>query len=179
MPDEKLMRRLEKILALAERGVGGEKETATRMLQKLLDKHGMTYEDIGVDLQKDEHLKYGREPFSKLLMIQVALSVCGESRGIYTSKGLRCGIIVKLSPHEKIEIELKFNLYKASLKEQLELTFSAFIHKHNLFDCEASDDEDHEEEPELSPEESAKIKRMAAMMMVMPFVDINPALEKL
>jgi len=177
MPDEKLMRRLEKILALAERGVGGEKETATRMLQNLLDKHGMTHEDLGVDLQKEERLKYGREPFSKQLLVQIVLSVCGRSRGIYTSNRLRYGIIVELSPHEKIEVELRYNLYRPSLKEQIDLAFSAFIHKHNLFDCEDSDDDD--EEPEQSPEERAKIKRMVAMMMVMPFVDINPALEKL
>lgn len=42
MNDENVKARIRKLLALAERGVGGEKETANRMLNKMLDRHGMT-----------------------------------------------------------------------------------------------------------------------------------------
>lgn len=39
--DEKTQTRIRKLQALAERGVGGEKETAARKLQELLKKNGI------------------------------------------------------------------------------------------------------------------------------------------
>lgn len=39
--EEKTMQRIRKLQALAERGVGGEKETAEKMLRKLLKKNGI------------------------------------------------------------------------------------------------------------------------------------------
>lgn len=45
-----LLDKLLKLKALADRGEGGEKETAARMLSKMLDRHGLKMED----LEKDE-----------------------------------------------------------------------------------------------------------------------------
>lgn len=39
--DDKVKAKLRKLIALAERGIGGEKENASRVLQKLLDRHGL------------------------------------------------------------------------------------------------------------------------------------------
>nr|DAU15145.1 MAG TPA: Protein of unknown function (DUF2786) [Caudoviricetes sp.] len=39
---EKTIARIKKLQALAERGVGGEKETAQRMLDKMLKENGIT-----------------------------------------------------------------------------------------------------------------------------------------
>jgi hypothetical protein len=40
--EEKTKQRIKKLQALAERGVGGEKDTAEKMLQKLLKKNGIS-----------------------------------------------------------------------------------------------------------------------------------------
>lgn len=40
--DEKTIQRIKKLQALAERGVGGEKTTAEKMLQKMLEKNGIS-----------------------------------------------------------------------------------------------------------------------------------------
>ncbi len=40
--EEKTIQRIKKLQALAERGVGGEKETAAKMLQRLLEKNGIS-----------------------------------------------------------------------------------------------------------------------------------------
>lgn len=48
--DEKTVERIKKLKALAERGVGGEKETAEKMLQRLLKKNGIsTLEELEED----------------------------------------------------------------------------------------------------------------------------------
>ena len=39
--DEKTIQRIKKLQALAERGVGGEKDTAERMLQKMLERNSI------------------------------------------------------------------------------------------------------------------------------------------
>ena len=39
--DEKTIQRIKKLQTLAERGVGGEKDTAEKMLQKMLEKNGI------------------------------------------------------------------------------------------------------------------------------------------
>lgn len=48
--EEKTIQRIKKLQALAERGVGGEKETAAKMLQRLLEKNGIsTLEELEED----------------------------------------------------------------------------------------------------------------------------------
>ena len=40
--EEKTIERIKKLQALAERGVGGEKETAQKMLNRMLEKNGIS-----------------------------------------------------------------------------------------------------------------------------------------
>ena len=49
--DEKTIQRIKKLQALVERGVGGEKDTAERMLQKMLKRNGIKSLD---ELQSEE-----------------------------------------------------------------------------------------------------------------------------
>lgn len=49
--DEKTVQRIKKLQALAERGVGGEKTTAEKMLKKMLEKNGISSLD---ELEEDE-----------------------------------------------------------------------------------------------------------------------------
>ena len=44
--EEKTKERLKKLQALAERGVGGEKETAQRKLEQLLKANSLTLDDL-------------------------------------------------------------------------------------------------------------------------------------
>ena len=43
---EELLKRLERVKALAERGVGGEKENAEALLKRLMEKYDISDEDI-------------------------------------------------------------------------------------------------------------------------------------
>ena len=45
---EELLKRLERVKALAERGVGGEKENAEALLKRLMEKYDISDEDIVV-----------------------------------------------------------------------------------------------------------------------------------
>lgn len=171
--DKKLERRLHKLLALAERGVDGEKETATRMLNNLLSKHGLTVDDLGGEHREFHWLKYGKGPFAKKLMSQIMRSVAHDGSA-FTSPGWPRAIGGELTQAEAVEVELKFSVYKRSFNDELELFYSAFIHKHRIFP-EPSGDEDSAD-TELSDEERARLKRMFSWMETMNSVDVHRAL---
>ena len=57
--EEKTIQRIKKLQALAERGVGGEKETAAKMLQRLLEKNGISTLE-GLEKDEEEYRDYTR-----------------------------------------------------------------------------------------------------------------------
>ena len=60
--DDKKKQLLNKLKALAERGVGGEKETAQRKLQELMEKYEIDENDLSDDKKrKNINLKYKNE----------------------------------------------------------------------------------------------------------------------
>lgn len=58
---------LKKLQALAERGVGGERETAERKLKELIKKYGIEEEELNEDKIIDFDFKYHSEWEKKLL----------------------------------------------------------------------------------------------------------------
>lgn len=72
--DEKTIQRIKKLQALAERGVGGEKDTAAKMLQKMLEKNGISSLDE-LESEKYEYtlFSYRGKHEIKLLTITVLL----------------------------------------------------------------------------------------------------------
>lgn len=175
MDNDKLQKRIQKLLALAERGVGGEKANAQRMLEKLLEKHNISLDDLTGDDRKECMIKYGGKVIYKRLVCQIIWKVFPEA-DIYKVKGYNSEVFTKLTDFEKAEVEMQLSIYKSAWEKELEETFVAFIHRHNLQTGSESDDD---EDIELSDEERAKYKRIAAKMMTMNHVSINPALSKL
>lgn len=74
---ERITDKLKKLLALAERGCGGEAENARRLLEEHLRKYGMTLEDICENKTSRRTFKY-RNKEERTIIIQVFLSVLGS-----------------------------------------------------------------------------------------------------
>ena len=70
--DDKKKQLLNKLKALAERGVGGEKETAQRKLQELMEKYEIDENDLSDDKKEKYQFKYKNE-FEKKLIKQIEL----------------------------------------------------------------------------------------------------------
>lgn len=58
MTKEQVRRKLKALKALAERGVGGEKETAKRLYEELKKKYGTPKETVAVAEEKDRISKF-------------------------------------------------------------------------------------------------------------------------
>lgn len=130
--DEKLKERLQKLQNLAERGVGGEKETAEKKLQKLLAENNLTE----VDLQEDKvnyYLFSFKESMKKRLLYQIIYKVVGTEVKLYHTKGTRNKVGTYCTAAEKLEIDLDFEFYSNILDQEFEIFMSAFITKQDLF----------------------------------------------
>jgi hypothetical protein len=132
MEKAKIIERLKKIQELAERGVGGEKESAMRMYQELKAKYSIEEEDIKTDEIKKRWFPY-EDNLESDLLTQIFYKVTGSARYfIPADKGDKtCGCMC--TEVEAAEIELLFAFYNAQLKEELNAFMLAFRSKNYLF----------------------------------------------
>lgn len=179
--NDKLMRRIAKILALAERGEAGEKDTAQAMLANILKKHGLTLDDI----EDKPARKWVEVTFSgaheKKLMFQIVRKVT-QATGALSYKFLkktRSRVYVELSPAEHVEVEFMFEVMKKALADEFDKVLTAFIHTNQLYgpSAKSDDDDDDEDEPELTHEQRARQRQIAHMAMGMSKVDVRKAIK--
>ena len=137
--DEKTIQRIKKLQVLAERGVGGEKDTAEKMLQKMLKKNGIRSLD---ELQSEESeytlFSYNGKHERKLLVqcIYKVMTAAGDRR-YYRSKGKRQKLGIYCTKAQKLEIEMEFEFYRNVFYEELDIFMSAFINAQGIFPADA------------------------------------------
>ena len=137
--DDKLIQRIKKLQALAERGVGGEKETAERMLQRMLEKNGIhSLEELETDKYEYTLFSYKGEHELTLLQqcIYKVLTNAGD-RSCYRTRGTRQKIGIYCTKAQKIEIELEFEFYRNLFYEELKTFVTAFIQAQGIFPPDA------------------------------------------
>lgn len=153
---------LKKIRALAERGVGGEAENAEEILRRLMEKYGVSEEELDEAERRRHDFEYhGKE--QETLLRQVVYKVTGgyaynlvyraSGRRVKTRLGADC------TAAEKVEIEFLFDFYTRLWERERAAFLSAFIQKHRIFAIR-----DDIEPQEVSREELLK---MQALMLGM------------
>lgn len=126
---------LEKLKALAQRGVGGEKENAELLLKKLMKKYNISDEELerdSIDLYK---IIIPRHFMMRKLASQVAYSVIGndDTKGIYFSGNKNKIFYFKGTQSEFLEFEAKYKFYSNWLKKDLDIFYIAFLQKNEIF----------------------------------------------
>ncbi|HBP6689769.1 TPA: DUF2786 domain-containing protein [Pseudomonas aeruginosa] len=155
--DEKAHAKLRKLQALAERGFGGEKVNAQRMLEKLLARHGLTLCDLA-DERREIRWFPAPTKFEARLAFQILAKVCNtDDPSAYRSKQRPKQVGVEVTPSEAIEFELHYDILREALEEHFHDAFSAFVQANRLFSNIPSDGV----EPQLS-ERDFRVMSMAA-----------------
>lgn len=170
---EKQKALLRKLKALAERGVGGEKEGAERKLKQLMAKYGVDQLELEEDRVSRYEIKY-RGAFEQRLLSQIIYRARNDKEGQYFHRhgpGSKSILIVECTKAQEIQIRIEFEFYRDLLKEEQEILFEAFIQKHRIF----GDSEAEEEIPTL--EEMERLERMWAMMAGLQEKSFTPLLE--
>lgn len=140
--------KLRKLLALAEQGIGGEKLHARSTLEKLMKKHGVTFDDLVSEQKTLQWFKPGKHPLERKLLYQVIAAVCGKLES-YTSKALKDQIGHYVTRSEQLEINLRYPIYLAAFQEELEICYTAFVHKNDIFNSDAPSSNSKRSEEEL------------------------------
>ena len=163
---------LQKLKALAERGEGGEKKNAAALLEKLMNKYGISEEDLKAERERDYFFPYHQETERRLL-IQIIYAVTGKAAsgtvGTYTNRK-RKKMSVSCTVAEKLEIEAYYSFYGEAMRKELETFYHAFAMKNNLFPSpEKIKDRERDEYTEEEIERAMKAAQMAGGMDVHTF----------
>lgn len=169
--------RMKKILALARRGVGGEKVTAEAMLAKLLDKYGMTVEDLeGEQHAIERHWFTYRTEIERKLLVQIVANVLNSSAITRWKRRGKRMIGFDLTAFQHAEVDVRYEAYRKPLQKELEKAtsriYSAFVQANDL-GVDRSDDDDHPR-PEVDMDE---LMAIMALMRTMKPTPVHRQLE--
>lgn len=178
MPNtERIKEKLRKLLELARQGVGGEKDNAQSILDKLLTKHGLTLDDLDPDVAPVEscEFRFG-DKWEYDLLIQVIYLVLQTQTIFYREERRNSKkFCIKATKARKLEIDLAYNLYREALKKEQQRLFVAFIHKNRIFGPGADkDDTDVSSKQSEMPKED--VAAIIAMMGAIKTTHVRKAL---
>lgn len=169
---ERIIETARKLLALAEQGATeGEKEAARGRLDALLEKHGLTLDDLSEE--KREWVKFMvKDEFEFEILFQCIFKVLNTKKVQYLRKKKNKSLQVQLTPAEHTDVKTLFAYYRAVWEEEVADFLIAFMSKHRLYsESSASDTEE-------SPMDYMRLKKLKAMMQGMRELP-NPLLKQL
>jgi len=155
---ETIRAKLRKIAALAERGVGGERDNAKGLLDRLLARHGLTMEDLYPKGDVEYHEFVCANQRERTILVQCvakAMGLCEVTFWRVRHKPKRIGI--KCGRIDFIEIEHMYRHFRKLLREEEKRLVDAFICRHELY---GPSDGQSGAEP-LSYEEYMALRRLA------------------
>lgn len=124
---------MEKLYELAQRGVGGEKETAQKKLDKLIESSGISLSELKKEEPKYYTFSY-TYPYKLKLLGQCIYKVVGAANyQVYKSKGTRNKLGVYCTPSQKLEIELEYEYYSNLFDIEVDSLLDAFISKQDIY----------------------------------------------
>ena len=120
-----------KLKELADKGTGGERVNAQQQLQRLMEKHGFTIDDI--EGEKIDLRRFTVPQSSQRLFQQVACTVLGNDFEMFGVNGKSDVVVIKTTVSLAIELESKFEFYHKYWLDEMEDFFSAFVSLNNLY----------------------------------------------
>lgn len=176
---DRIIDKLKKLLALAERGERGEADNARRLLEAELRRHGLTLEDICDDNKKKRIFKYNSNE-ERTLLIQVLVNYLGSKSDAFcdsTYNKYQKKVYIALSDIEYIDISNMYDFFKAQYRKErkrlLHDMIQAFVQKHSLFDITPQERPDYDREIDWD-----ELKRILALSSTMEDVTFRKQLTK-
>jgi hypothetical protein len=164
---ESIKDKLKKLLALSQRGEGGEAANAKRLLENMCERYNIALEDLLENKKKFYRFKPGKAIYEKLFWSCVFKNITDDEA--HHTTYTKCGnvIIILLTAYQYAEITNLFEWHKKNMADELKKTedafFDAYRYKHNLFLRESLDDQKEDNAP-LTDEELEKLKIMTGLV---------------
>lgn len=150
-----------KIKALADGTTfEGERESALEHLHRLMEKHGITEQDLNDDVVTTHEFKF-RNARERILLLQVLYKVFDNTSWTsysYSKNGRKVSntVGVDCTKAQKLEVDFLYDFYKRLYRKEEDLFFTAFVNKHNLFGSKPTGGKSKE----LSREEARRLAQM-------------------
>lgn len=160
-----------KLKALADRGIGGEKINAEIQLLKLMQRYGITIEEIEGDQLEARYFKVPKD--GRKLFHQICATVIDRKFDIYLDRTKKGSMLLEVTASEAIEIECKFEFYYTALIKELDVFYSAFIAANNLYPKNAKEIDIET----LSEDELKRIKKARIMARGIDSKTFNKQIE--
>lgn len=172
--DNKIRERIRKLYKLVEQDVGGEKENAQKILDKLLAKHGITLSEIIDDDHEEEFVIKFKGVFEKRLLTQIIGKIRNRKTLGYFNKDKLHFDATKM---EYAEILTLFSVYKNALLREFEDLFTAFIHRQDIFPATKDNEQEKKDDRPKTPKERERLRKLASIMSTMDEVNVYEAIE--
>lgn len=173
--EDRIKAKMRKLLELVRQGVGGERENAQSMLEKLLKKHDLTLEDL--DSEKAEvglyEFAFNDKLEKKLLTAVMHFVLQAKTIMVRNDHKNSKKICIQVTKAQKLEIDLAYGVYREVFKKEQQNLFLAFIHKNHIFGPDENDDKENDTPSKLTKEDLMSI---AFMMQGMRTTHVNKSL---
>lgn len=183
MKKEEVIKKLQKLRELADRGVGGESTNARKLYERLMLQYGIAEEE----LEEEEvtiHPLVIREEYLQRLIKQITAchtkGICRvikddipakNRRTIDKAYGKNTNVFLECTKMEFIQVMLEYDIYKESLKKSLSAFLFAFFQKNDLL-VERS-----ENYADLSKEEKKRVIEAMGYSISMAKTPVNKRIE--
>ena len=180
MTREEILERLRKMKALADRGVGGERENAERLLAEIAAEHGINLAELE-EVKLDDFYVTLKESWKWKMLSQLCAlkrqelkmegaSLEGHRMSTWKCRGKNLYSVSKCTKAEWLELMAKFEVLARAYKRQQEDFYHAFLMANDLLL-----EPDDEAKP-LSREERSRLFRIAQMSMGIEKSQLNKQL---
>jgi hypothetical protein len=167
--DPRIEAKMKKLLALADRGVGGEQATAQRMLQKLLNKHGLSIDDLLDEKKVDYTIKFTGAQ-EKILAFQTISKFLGSKiRGIVRP----ASVTFECTHLQGVEISTHWKIYRDAWRRERDALMTAFLNRNDIF---APSTDEAPQRPAPNPEQMAHHRRALELAMTMSVTHVHAQL---
>lgn len=127
--NEPIIELLRKIKALADKGVGGEKENAERKLRALMAKHKITMAELE---QRTVHAVSFRYKTGLTHIVSHIIWSVSPDIKLFGHRQYKNAIIADVDSFQELEIRYLIDIYTAAWLKEVVYLQSAFIIKNNL-----------------------------------------------
>jgi len=172
--------RLGKIIALAKRGVGGERTNAEKLVRQICERESLDFDDLMRDGEKVErHYLLFRSKLERRVLAQVLyhFALTKEHPDIWNSQS-KTSLIFECTAARFVETSYAWTIYRQALRREQEKVndtlVAAFTYKHHLFKT-WDDEPDNEKLP--TAEDLERYERALLYMKDMEHVELRKAIE--
>lgn len=177
MASEKIIKLGQKLYALSVQGVGGEQETANKMLTAFLEKYDLQISDVAPEA-RTRRIIYKVTLDNKQMMVNLVASIVGS---VFTANKCRGKgmYATEMNEAEWYNFSERWEIYRLELRraimkkrkeqaKEMQRVTTAFIHKHSIFSTDKSDSKSIDD---LTKDELEEIYKM--LQLTEEFDDIN------